>query len=80
MKGLVSVYINGVWSVPNRPDEGNTTNDLVIYEIGELYIQCSESKYSELYNNGYFEDFDCFLCPEMFSNPEWSGIIRFIND
>lgn len=80
MSNLVSVYINGVWSCPNRPEEGNPTSDLVIWDLGKLDIQCSKEKYLELYNSGYFDEFDCFLCPEMFQNPEWSGIIKFIND
>jgi hypothetical protein len=72
MNNLIEIYVNGDWntSLEECPH-------IEIYDKGDIYVIKAElyDKFiDDLEKNGY----NCYLCPQLFSHPNWNGIIKHI--
>jgi hypothetical protein len=73
---LITVYVNGVFctSLEDREDKS-----IYIYEIGEKFL-IKQNLYNKFVDDLELNGFDCYLCPDIYSHPEWNGTIKFINN
>ena len=70
---LIDVYVNGEWDT-NLED--NKTKSVTIYSKGIHYQMDSklfDNFIDKLENTGY----DCYFSPQLFSHPDWDGIIIY---
>lgn len=77
MNILIRIFINGHWET-NHEDKTDKS-PIRIWDKGtEVHIL------SEQYNQ-YIDDlekrgYDCYLCPEMYSHPQWNGEIIYMKN
>jgi len=70
---LVNVYVNGDWDTSfETQKEVRIFNRGIVYQIDEKLF---DSFIDELEREGY----DCYFCPELFRNPDWNGIIKYLD-
>ena len=70
---LVDVFVNGQW---NASCQNKEDSSVIIYELGMVY-QMDSSKFNGFVDKLEEEGFDCYLCPQLFSHPDWNGIIKY---
>ena len=72
---LVTIYLNGVFDTSLEDREDKT---VIIYDKGQVY-KIQESRYNKFIDDLELNGFDCYFCPELYSHPEWNGIIKYEN-
>jgi hypothetical protein len=65
------VFVNGSWDA-----EFGEVPFVQVFFVGEVRMM-SKSELEEFADHG---DYDSYLCPELFSNPDWNGEIKFIRE
>lgn len=71
---MITVYVNGIFdtSLEDRKDK-----TVFVYNKGEVY-KMDKRLYNKFIDDLEKNGFDCYLCPELYNNPEWNGIIKYI--
>jgi len=68
---LIDIYVNGEWDTSLELHK-----EVVVYNKGMVY-QMDQSLYEGFIDQLENWGFDCYLCPQLFSHPEWNGIIKY---
>jgi len=63
----IEIFVNGVWDASFEERQ-----ELVIYDKGEVHTIDAED-YEEFIDELEKKGFDCYLCIDMFTNPNWDG-------
>ena len=69
---MINVYVNGNW---NTYLDGSIKY-VTIFDKGECY-QMDMYLYDKFIDDLEVTGYDCYFCPELFSHPEWNGIIKY---
>ena len=73
MNILINIFINGTWDAEHEAD----ISPLRIFDKG-THVQILASQYDQYIDDLEEKGVDCYLCPEMYSNPKWNGEIIFM--
>lgn len=76
MENLITIFVNGSFLIPGDPN--NERKDVVIYEVGTP-IQIDENEW-EAWVSNESDNYENYLCPEMFQHPDWDGTFSFFRN
>jgi len=69
---MIDIYVNGDWNTSLEESEKHVT----IFNRGDRY-QMNVHMYDEFIDKLEETGYDCYFCPQLFSHPEWNGIIKY---
>lgn len=70
---MIEVYVNGEFDTSLEDREDKT---VIIYNKGEVYLM-DESLFDKFIDDLEIKGYDCYFSPQLYSHPEWNGIIKF---
>lgn len=70
---VIEVYVNGTWDCSLEESKSVT-----VYDRGTVY-KMSEIHYDKFINQLEENGYDCYFSPELFSHPEWNGVIEYVD-
>jgi len=68
---IVEVFVNGVWDTSFEK-----TAHVEIFSVGEVR-KVRKGDFDKFVDDLEVEGYDCYLCPAIFSHPDWSGVFQF---
>jgi intein/homing endonuclease len=68
---IVEVFVNGVWDTSFEK-----TAHVEIFSVGEV-CKVRKGDFDKFVDDLEVEGYDCYLCPAIFSHPDWSGVFQF---
>ena len=68
---IVDVFVNGVWDTSFEK-----TAHVEIFSVGEVR-KVRKGDFDKFIDDLEVEGYDCYLCPAIFSHPDWSGVFQF---
>jgi hypothetical protein len=74
MNILINIFINGDWDISHedKPD----TSPVIVYDKG-THVQILASQYDQYIDDLEERGYDCYLCPEIYSHPQWNNEIIY---
>lgn len=74
---LVNIFIDGSWDTAH--EDKTDKSPVRIFDKG-THVQVLAAQYDQYIDDLEKRGFDCYLCPEMYSHPQWNGEIIFLKD
>jgi hypothetical protein len=71
MNNLIEIYVNGSWNA-----DMETNYHVEIYNKGTVHLMKADL-YADFIDDLEEHGFDNYFCPQLFSHPDWNGIIQF---
>ena len=75
MNILINIFINGTWDTAH--EDKSDTSPVIVFDKG-THIQILSSQYDQYIEDLEERGYDCYLCLEMYSHPQWNGEIIYI--
>ena len=75
MNILINIFINGTWDTAH--EDKSDTSPVIVFDKG-THIQILSSQYDQYIEGLEERGYDCYLCLEMYSHPQWNGEIIYI--
>jgi hypothetical protein len=77
MNTLINIFINGTWDTAH--EDSTDKSPIRIFDKG-THVQILADQYDQYIDALEEKGYDCYLCPEMYSHPQWNGEIIYIKD
>jgi hypothetical protein len=77
MNTLINIFINGDWDTAHEDKTDNSP--IRIWDRG-THVQILANQYKQYINDLEERGYDCYLCLERYSHPQWNGEIIYINN
>jgi len=68
---MIEVYVNGDWDASLEDSK-----EVIVWELGTVY-QMKKEMFGDFIDNLEEDGYDCYFCPQLFSHPNWNGIIKY---
>ena len=75
MNTLINIFINGTWDTSHEDNIGKSP--VIIFNKG-THVQILVDQYDQYINDLEERGYDCYLCLEMYSHPQWNGEITYV--
>lgn len=69
---MIDVYVDGNWNT----FLDSSAKHVTVFDKGKHY-QMDEGVYGNFIDELEEKGYDCYFCPQLFSHPEWNGIIKY---
>jgi hypothetical protein len=69
---LVRVFVNGTWESAEETKDGS----VIVYDTGTVH-EIKEELYDKFIDDLEETGFDNYLCPDLYSHPNWNGKILY---
>ena len=77
MNTLINIFINGTWDTSH--EDKTDKSPIRIFDKG-THIQILADQYDQYIDDLEEKGYDCYLCLEMYSHPQWNGEIIYMKD
>jgi hypothetical protein len=77
MNTLINIFINGTWDTAH--EDSTDKSPIRIFDKG-THVQILANQYDQYIDALEEKGYDCYLCPEMYSHPQWNGEILYMKD
>jgi len=75
MNILINIFINGTWDTAH--EDKSYLSPVIVYDKG-THVQILASQYDQYIDDLEERGYDCYLCPEMYSHPQWNNEIIYV--
>ncbi len=75
MNTLINIFINGTWDTAH--EDSTDKSPVRIFDKG-THVQILADQYDQYIDDLEERGYDCYLCLEMYSHPQWNGEIIYI--
>lgn len=77
MNTLINIFINGTWDTAH--EDSTDKSPVRIFDKG-THVQILADQYDQYIDALEEKGYDCYLCLEMYSHPQWNGEILYMKD
>ena len=77
MNTLINIFINGTWDTAH--EDSTDKSPVRIFDKG-THVQILANQYDQYIDDLEERGYDCYLCLEMYSHPQWNGEILYMKD